>query len=77
VSDGGPEKVRIGLRLTKKAYQQLMALADTYNQSPSAVIARAIATAYNDDPLVRGKVTKKNKRPDTSTNGADKQEGTG
>lgn len=71
MSEGGPEKVRIGLRLTKKAYQQLMTMADTYNQSPSAVIARAIAMAYNADPLVRGKVTtKKNKRPEASTNGA-------
>jgi len=77
VSEAGPEKVRIGIRLTKKAHQQLLSLADTYNMPPSAVIAQAIAKAYNDDPLVRGKVTKRNKRPEVPTNGADKQEGTG
>lgn len=76
MNDGGPDKVRIGIRLTKKAHLQLMTLADTYNMPPSAVIAQAIAKAYNDDPLVRGKVTKRNKRPESPANGADKQEGT-
>lgn len=69
-------KNRIVLYLQDEAYKQLLILEETFSMVRSSVVSQALARWYHEEPLVKGKITKRRRTEPQSSNGVDKTEGT-